>query len=385
MSGTDLISSDISRAITHDVEFCPNDNILLTAVPGFNANTCRWYASATDTVVLATDTVFSPVIASTTTFYVASYNTLNGIESPERVPLTVELQQGLYREEFADVCVEDMPYLWNNQTYYESGTFEQVIPTVNGCDSTFILHLAVHQRYNLGDYAEICENELPYTWNGVTFQSAGVETVTLPSAYGCDSVVTMRLVVLHSADVQEERTICSAELPYSWNGFEFEDAGVQVATFPIPGGCDSTVTMVLTVNPSYSVEDTMELSVNELPYEWNGVVFTEAGSQTVTLTTAEGCDSVVSMYLLTPDAVSDFAAADFVRVWPNPSEGVFHFSTNLSHGQVMVFDVYGKMVMVKEITDGVSTLDLSGCADGMYLLKVTDGAVVKRTLKLVKR
>ena len=385
MTGTDLIASDISRAITHDAEFCPNDNVILTAVPGFNANTCRWYASATDTVVLATDTVFSPVIASTTTFYVASYNTLSGIESPERVPVTVELQQGLYREEFVDVCTEDMPYQWNNQTYYESGTFTQVIPVVNGCDSTFILHLAVHQRYNLGDYAEICENELPYTWNGVTFQSAGVETVTLPSAYGCDSVVTMRLVVLHSADVQEERTICSAELPYWWNGVEFEDAGVQVATFPIPGGCDSTVTMVLTVNPSYSVEDTMELSVNDLPYEWNGIVFTESGVQTVTLTTAEGCDSVVVMHLLTPDAVSDFAAADFVRVWPNPSEGVFHFSTNLVQGQVVVYDVYGKILIVNEIIDNTFDLNLSGYADGMYLLKVMDGQSVIRTLKLLKQ
>ena len=143
--------------------------------------------------------------------------------------------------------------------------------------------------------------------------------------------------------------------------------------------------MVLTVNPSYSVEDTMELSVNDLPYEWNGVVFTESGVQTVTLSTAEGCDSVVVMHLLTPDAVSDFAAADFVRVWPNPSEGVFHFSTTLAHGQVMVYDVYGKMVMVKEITEGVSTLDLSGYADGIYLLKVMEGQLVKRTLKLVKQ
>ena len=382
---SDLQGSDISRAITQDAEFCASATMLLTAQPGFNANTCRWYASETDVMELATDTVFYPSISSTTTFYVASYNTLTGNESPERVPVIVTVLQGLYQEEYVEVCPSSIPYLWNDELYYASGTYEHYIPAVEGCDSTYILHLTVNQGYTIGDYAEICENELPYEWNGVVFQGSDVQTVTLSTSHGCDSVVTMRLVVLHSADVQEERTICSNELPYSWNGLLFEEAGVQVASFPIPGGCDSTVTMVLTVNPSYRMDDTLVLSINDLPYEWNGVVFAESGEQTVTLSTVAGCDSVVTMHLLTPDAVSEMAAEVAVRVWPNPSEGHFNLSTSLVNACVKVYDVYGKLLMDKMIGEGNAVLDLSDYADGVYLLQVSDGTSGRRTVKLVKR
>jgi hypothetical protein len=42
----------------------------------------------------------------------------------------------------------------------------------------------------------ICNYMLPYTWNGVTFNSQGTQTVTLTSALGCDSVVNMNLTVV---------------------------------------------------------------------------------------------------------------------------------------------------------------------------------------------
>ena len=41
----------------------------------------------------------------------------------------------------------------------------------------------------------------------------------------------------------------------------------------------------------------MTIASTELPYEWNGVTFNEAGTQAVTLQTVNGCDSVVTMTL----------------------------------------------------------------------------------------
>ena len=42
----------------------------------------------------------------------------------------------------------------------------------------------------------VCASELPYTWNGVVFTAAGTQSVTLTAANGCDSVVTMTLTLL---------------------------------------------------------------------------------------------------------------------------------------------------------------------------------------------
>ncbi len=41
----------------------------------------------------------------------------------------------------------------------------------------------------------ICDYMLPYNWNGVTFSSAGNQSATLQSAFGCDSIVNMTLSV----------------------------------------------------------------------------------------------------------------------------------------------------------------------------------------------
>ena len=47
----------------------------------------------------------------------------------------------------------------------------------------------------------ICENELPYFWNNITFNSTGTETITLQSSTGCDSVITMNLLVYPSPEL----------------------------------------------------------------------------------------------------------------------------------------------------------------------------------------
>ena len=64
----------------------------------------------------------------------------------------------------------------------------------------------------------ICENELPYTWNGNTYNAAGTYSVTLISEAGCDSIATLNLTVSPAVTSTTDETICENELPYTWNG-----------------------------------------------------------------------------------------------------------------------------------------------------------------------
>ena len=147
------------------------------------------------------------------------------------------------------------------------------------------------------DVRSVCPSELPYTWNGVVFNTAGTQTVTLQTVNGCDSVVMMLLSVNQTHVTTDNRTICESELPYEWNGVTFNAAGANTATLQDANGCDSTVIMTLLVNPTYTVNQTMSICESELPYTWNGVVFNTAGTQNLTLQTVNGCDSVITMTL----------------------------------------------------------------------------------------
>ena len=42
----------------------------------------------------------------------------------------------------------------------------------------------------------ICDDNLPYTWNGIVFNASGTQSATLYSQFGCDSVINMTLNVI---------------------------------------------------------------------------------------------------------------------------------------------------------------------------------------------
>ena len=110
--------------------------------------------------------------------------------------------------------------------------------------------VTVNPTYNITDSKTICASLLPYTWNGVTFNAAGTQSTTLHTVNGCDSVVTMTLTVNSTYNVTDSKTICASLLPYTWNGVTFNAAGTQSTTLHTVNGCDSVVTMTLTVNPT---------------------------------------------------------------------------------------------------------------------------------------
>ncbi|WP_148661292.1 hypothetical protein [Flavisolibacter tropicus] len=121
---------------------------------------------------------------------------------------------------------------------------------------------------------------------------------TLKTQAGCDSVVTLTLVVNPNVTSSETITICQGQLPYTWNGQSLTQAGAHTATLKTQAGCDSVVTLTLVVNPNVTSSETITICQGQLPYTWNGQSLTQAGAHTATLKTQAGCDSVVTLTLV---------------------------------------------------------------------------------------
>ena len=170
-----------------------------------------------------------------------------------------------------------------------------------GCDSTATFNLTVNSTTTSTQSRTICSNELPYSWDGLIFEAAGSKTKTgLKNKFGCDSTATFNLAVNPTTSSTQSKTICSNQLPYSWDGLIFEAAGSKTKTgLKNKFGCDSTATFNLAVNPTTSSTQSKTICSNELPYSWDGLIFEAAGSKTKTgLKNQFGCDSTANFNLI---------------------------------------------------------------------------------------
>jgi hypothetical protein len=72
-----------------------------------------------------------------------------------------------------------------------------------------------------------------------------------------------------------------------------------------------------------------------------------------------------------------------LMVYPNPSNGTLNVKINSSNCIFEVYDVIGKQVMSRKLSDGETKVDLSSLNNGTYLYKITENNVVIKADKLI--
>jgi hypothetical protein len=137
-----------------------------------------------------------------------------------------------------------------------------------------------------------------YTWvakgNKVYTTSNNTDNIHFTNAGGCDSLVTLNLTIKTASSSTTNLSVCSSELPYSWNGLTFNTLGSQIAHLTNAQGCDSAATLNLSVSNTTSSSTTI---LNCGSYTWNGTVYTASGSYDKLFTGIGGCDSVATLNL----------------------------------------------------------------------------------------
>src|SRR6202007_398433 len=166
-----------------------------------------------------------------------------------------------------------------------------------GCDSIATLNLTVNNVVTSTTDITICQSQLPYSWNGQSYNAPGTYSVTLVSAAGCDSIATLNLTVNNVVTSTTNTAICQAQLPYSWNGQSYNAAGTYSVTLVSTAGCDSIATLNLTVNNVVTSTTNTAICQSQLPYSWNGQSYNAAGTYSVTLVSTAGCDSIATLNL----------------------------------------------------------------------------------------
>ena len=200
--------------------------------------------------------------------------------------------------------IPNILYSWTGPNGFSSVDQNPVIPNVTMANAgTYSLTITIGNETSEPETTTVVigEPSLPtsfsisachsHSWQGETYTSSGAYTKTLTNSSGCDSVVTMNLTIYPIYNTTRNQTACRA---YTWNGTTYTSSGSYPYTYHTFHGCDSIVTLNLTIVPEYS-ETVTESACGS--YLWYGELLTESGIYPKTFISQYGCDSTISLHL----------------------------------------------------------------------------------------
>ena len=222
------------------------------------------------------------------------YDTLanrHGCDSIVNLDLTVN--QSHHDTDNVSACLF---YMWSNGQIYvtDNNTATQNFTSTIGCDSILHLDLQIHQGTFATDTHVVCDS---LVWiDGNTYYSnntTAIYTLVGGNSNGCDSVVTLNLTV-NSSSSTDVINSCSA---YTWIDGNTYTSSNHTATHTLTNylGCDSVVTLNLTINVTTYGTETISACDT---YTWNGITYSSNNNTAKdTLVNAFGCDSIITLDL----------------------------------------------------------------------------------------
>ena len=128
-----------------------------------------------------------------------------------------------------------------------AGTYTVELTDAKGCSETLeSIEITDPDELTHEESKTACES---YTWNGNTYTSSGTYEYLTTNAMGCDSTVTLNLTINNSSTHRIYETACES---YTWKGNKYTSSGTYKYVTTNAMGCDSTVTLVLSIEQKKS-------------------------------------------------------------------------------------------------------------------------------------
>lgn len=234
-------------------------------------------------------------------------------------------------------------------------------------------------------------------FNGVADFDPGEDSETLNSDAG-GHIFVQKMICSDTSSSSLEVTACDS---YILGEVTYTTSGVYTQKLPNAAGCDSTVTLDLTINninPAVITINGFDLSTSAAysSYQWlmdgnaisgatNSIyTVTANGNYQVAVTDSNGCMDTSDIYTVSNVGITDIAViADQIHVFPNPAGNRVYIQSPVSV-DIALMGLEGKIIQADK---DVRSIDLSGLAFGVYFLRITDhrsGLVIK-VEKIVKQ
>ncbi len=368
---------------------CVGQSTTLTATPSAGGGTYFWTPGGQTSASIS-------VTPGSTASWQVEYS-LNGCSDTQSGTVTVNPTYS--QSENISVC-------GYSAITYPDGFFETVsantshtsmLTSTAGCDSIIVTNVTVFPIYSLSENVDVC-NGTTYT-----FPDGSSQTITANTSYtsnltsnnGCDSTIVTNVSMVSNYTTSETVEICSGD------NYTYPDGTVSsnitsneshVSSLFSSGGCDSTVTTFINVNPmpdnNTSVTDNIiTADQNGATYQWldcnNG--FTQITGETAqsyaptangsyaVQVSLNGCVDSSACITINTIGLDEAGAPNMLITYPNPVDESLQLSgSDLPSVNYRILDTRGRLILQGSV--GMEEkIPVGTLAPGSYTLEVNQG------------
>ena len=269
-----------------------------------------------------------------------------------------------------------------------SGVYADTIPNAAGCDSLITVDLTIKHNTSAALTASACGS---YTSpGGSVWTTSGVYADTIPNAAGCDSLITVNLTIKNNTSAAITASACNRYI--SPGGRVWQTSGTYRDTLSNAAGCDSVITVILsiqTLTASAGLQGTtLTASPAGATYRWincatdqpvagaTGVSFTPSATGNYAVVVVSGiCTDTSDCRAVTVSGagLADYALAESVFLYPNPTTGGFVIQTDVPYASltVEVVNMLGQNVLSKRVQNSAQVSLQLDALPGLYYVILT--------------
>lgn len=289
-------------------------------------------------------------------------------------------------------------------TYLESGTYVDTLLNSDACDSIITSHLFVAPIMESEATIELCFGE-SYLIGESVYEESGTYEDTLASLMGCDSIVTTILLIEEENRLEQVFTVCYGDTIMVGESV-YSETGIYTTVFESESSCDSTVVTNLNVLEAIDLaitadlftltaEESVAASTNFqwikcdpfelIPGATDQTYIAEEDGYYAVIIEKEGCKDTTECQSILGVGINESNSAAF-KLYPNPSNGQFKISfTTLTstNAELIITNNLGTVVYQSTLETTTSEIDLSHLSKGNYILQLTlNDTILKKKLIL---
>jgi hypothetical protein len=250
-------------------------------------------------------------------------------------------QKGVSYQLYKDGNICGNPQAGNSDTlFFDSGILSsssqfmiEATDTATLCSVILdtVLQINVMPAYEILQSEEICNDET-FFWRGNAYGVSGIYYDSLMTQNGCDSNFVLVLTVLPQYELTDNIDICEGE-SFFWDGQDFNASGIYYNSLTSVNGCDSIMILNLTVNPIYEFHDFDTICFLD-SLIWHGETYHLPGIYVKPYQTIEGCDSLYYLHLVYSEQPPDYVPLNGLRGWWSFNGNAKDLSCHNIHGTV---------------------------------------------------